>query len=460
MGIFPILLGAAVSAGGLWLPLSFATAASLLLVALLRMPRGAALARPGWLIVEVPVLFLLLSTLVFRIRGSEDILADPLDPAGLFRIGCLGLAALLGMLAWSSPPSVTALPRVASPRPIRLYTVYVVIAFAGVLASRARLLTLFHAGEIAVALLVLFSAGRAYGPAAYKRILSVVYWFQVTLIAVVWLEVYLLPGQAVTRVNSPLPLQVEGVFPSIDHNGVGTLGAIMFVWSLGRFLTPDVEGQPRGKLALLLSFVGLVTLLAAQYRTGYIAAALALLLVLVFRYRKILLIVLGSVALVLASSAANRAEPFLLRGESPEQASELSSRVDWWKLAIPVWKESPLIGGGLLTATRLEVLTPIGQESTSTIHSTWVEALVGTGVTGLLMLAVAFLVLLWRAFRRAQAGEIVPLLLLTIIGVRSLTGTTFEASGRSLLIFLALAFLVSDRGRRVPVLLTYRRPSW
>jgi len=38
----------------------------------------------------------------------------------------------------------------------------------------------------------------------------------------------------------------------------------------------------------------------------------------------------------------------------------------------------------------------------------------------------------------------VPLVVLTVLAIRSVTGTTFEASGRSLLIFLAFALILDD----------------
>ena len=453
MGIFPLLLGAAVSAGGRWPLLSVAAAGSLFLISVFPIGRVKAVSQAGRWMVEVPVLLLLLSTLVLRIRGSADILEHPLDPAGFFRIACLGLAAFLGLLACLSPrhPSLSGPPTAS--RPIRLYVAYLVIVLLGVLVSPAPFLTLFHAAELAIALIVLIAAGRAFGPTAYQRILHTLYWFQVTLIALVWIEVFLLPGKALTAVKSPIHWQIEGVYPSIDHNGVGTLGAIVFVWSLGRFLSGsrDDENGRRSASSLLLSLLGLITLVGAQYRTGYIALMASLVLLLVLQYPRVLLILLFATGVVFASTPANKAEPFLLRGETPEEASGLSSRVDWWKLAIPVWKESPIIGGGLLTATRLDVLAPIGRESTSTIHSTWVEALVGTGVLGVFMLGASFLVLLWRAFRRAVAGHVIPMLLLVVIGVRSLTGTTFEASGRSLLMFLTLAFILNDRTLRTRV---------
>lgn len=456
-----LVLGtAAIVAGGGWAVGALAFVA-LLVSAALVIPVLARRTRPrqGLLAVEVPVLLLLLSTLVFRIRGTGDIEENPLDPAGLFRLGALALALALSGLAYlSSQPrkgeeaAVQAVPS----RPFRLYTLYAAWVFVGVLVSPFPFLTVFHAIDLVAGVLVLRAAVRAVGPEATKRIESLLYWFSVALLITVWIGVVALPGEAITRVASPIPFQIKGVVPHQPENGVGTLGAILAVWSLGRFFSPRVENAPRRSVSLMIVALGLISLIAAQYRTGYIAVVLGIIILLAFRGRNLLalaIILAVGVALLWGRVFADQAEPLLLRGESFDAASNLSSRVDWWELAIPAWQEAPLTGQGLLTATRFEVLAPIGLDDTSTIHSTWIEALVGTGLVGTALLAAFFLTMLGRSLSEAiqPAGRIVPLLLVSVIGVRSITGTTFEASGRTMLIMLTMALVLNDlrrHGRR------------
>jgi hypothetical protein len=40
------------------------------------------------------------STLVLRVRGSSEIADNPLDLAGIFRIGTMSAAALVSLLLW------------------------------------------------------------------------------------------------------------------------------------------------------------------------------------------------------------------------------------------------------------------------------------------------------------------------------------------------------------------------
>jgi O-antigen ligase len=395
------------------------------------------------LAVEVPVLAVLVSGLVFRVRANEQITENPLDTAGLFRVAFLGLALLLAAVAFMNGRHA-AIPS----RPIRLYTLYAVTALVGAASSAVPLKTLFHVGELFIILFVFVAAVRSAGPEAPPRIEATIYWFQVALMASVWLGVILFPGQALLPVESPIPWQLVGVIPAVASNGVGTLGAVLAVWSLSRFFSPHAErASPR--LSLAIAAAAFVTLVAAQYRTGYIAFVVGVVILLALRRRAILvaLVLAAGIGLVvLGQSFAQEAQPVLLRGESPTEASRLSGRLDFWTHAIPVWQESPLFGRGLLTATRFEVLGAIGRDETSTIHSTWVEALVGTGVVGVALLAASYLVVLRRAFRSAVAptGRVVPLVVLIVIAIRSVTGTTFEASGRSLLTLLVFALVLND----------------
>jgi len=435
--------GIAAAIPGPWTFLMAGSIVALLLATLVPAAPTRTMSRSGSLAVEVPVLALLASGLVFRLRGTEEILDNPLDAAGLFRVAFLALALFLAAVGFMNGRQSGI-----RSRPFRLYALYAATALIGAAGSADPLLTIFHAGELLIALFVFVAAVRSAGPEAPFRIELTIYWFQVTLMGTVWLSVILFPGQAIIPVNSPIPWQIQGVVPAVASNGVGTLGAILALWSLARFLSPVAErSSPR--LSLGIAAAGFVTLVAAQYRTGYVAFAVGLVILLALRGRALLaaLVLVAGVGLALVGQGfAQDAQPLLLRGQSPQQASQLSSRVQWWSDALPVWRESPLFGRGLLTATRFEVLSEIGRGETSTIHSTWVEALVGTGLVGIAILAVSLLVLLTRAFRSALAptGRIAPLVVLTVIAIRSVTGTTIEASGRSLLIFLVFALILDD----------------
>ena len=125
------------------------------------------------------------------------------------------------------------------------------------------------------------------------------------------------------------------------------------------------------------------------------------------------------------------------RGESEEQVSGLNSRVSWWELGLDAVERSPVVGVGLGSGTRFDVFGVESERTTSTVHGTWVETFVGTGYVGLLLLGGAVVsgwVLAVRCARRTD--QLLPIILLAALTVRSISGTTFEQGSLFLLVFL------------------------
>ena len=443
--------------------------------------RGAPRSRfcPGYWAVEVPVLLLLISTLVFRLRDAQALAANPLDQAAIFRVGCVGSALLLGWIALMLPgrshlDDQGTRERLTS-RPFRLFSLYVLVVFVGALTSVLPLLTAYRGVELATLLVVYAGARRAVGPAATRRIENTLYGWIIASLALVWMEALLFPQEAFVHITSPIPVQLQGVYPAISSNGVGGLGALLALWSLGR-LGRGTEG-PRSRLNVPLAVLGLLTLVAGQYRTGYVATMLGLVLLLALWKRLALSgLLLLSAALVALSGPLllARAQPYILRGQSQQQASQLSGRLYFWELAIPVWKRSPLIGRGLITASRFEVLAPAGLGGTSTIHGTWIEALLGTGIIGVGLLGASVLVT-WRRALVASFGQatrdrrVVPVLILTTLSVQSLTGSDFAVFGFGTLLYVAVALSLRDaspyheppgKGQKSTSLVGKSSPRW
>jgi len=416
-------------------------------------------APPAWILVrrrlgthafavEAPVILLLLSTLVWRIRDAESLATDPLDPAGSLRLACVGLAALLGLFSLTdrarSDVRVLTLP-------FGLYCLYVYVVFAGAPLSVEPFLTGYRGVELVTGVFVIAGAFRTVGDAAGARIMSALYWWFVAIIASVWIGVVLFPGEALNQLErSPLPWQIRGVVPAVSSNGVGTAAVIVGVWSFALLVSRGERPAPRRAFLVASLPISVLTLVFAQYRTGYVAIVAGVLTVLLLRRRGMAAWVIMAGVLVASTWGAvllERAQPVVLRGASPEDAAKLSSRLQWWSDALPVWRESPLIGKGLLTATRFEVLAEIGRTKTSTIHGTWVEALVGTGIIGIAFLAAATLTVARRAFAEAshRGGRLVPIVMVVTLLIRSLTGSTFEVFGAPYLLMLVLGVWLPNR---------------
>jgi len=401
------------------------------------------------LAVEVPIVLLLLASLTWRVRSTENLAVNPLDTSGILRTVCVGIAGLLGAVALISKPS----PRGSRlPWAIRMYCVYVLVVFLGALPSVHPSLTAYRSIELATSVLVLLGAAAWAGADATRRLEVTLYWFVVALVGSVWLGVALYPDRAIEHYLDrlvPVPFSLVGAYPLISSNGVGTLGVLLAGWSIGRIHWYErYEGnRPTPALMYLLALAGIVTLGASQYRTGYVAAIIAGATLLIVR-RKWLLVGgscgLAAIVLIWKPTIVGEFLPFVLRGSSVEELKGLSGRVEWWQAALTIWQESPLIGRGLLTATRFEVFARMGLSETSSVHSTWVEALVGSGLLGVVPLGLSFLIVAQHGLNavRIERARYLPTVLLAVLGVRSVTGSTFESFGYQQLIFLWAAWAV------------------
>jgi hypothetical protein len=447
--LLALLLGRAVAMGGQFTILAFLLA---ILIA------AGALAWSffehrsviGYIAIEVPALLICASTLVFRARDTEAIAANPLDPAGFFRVLCVGAALMFGLGSLLTPVERqnTFVGRVTS-RPFRLYVAYVFVVFLGAAFSVSPTLTIYRGVELAALVAVVGGAARIGGRRALQRVEHVLYWFFVALVSSAWVGAILFPGRGLDPIDSPIPYQLNGIFPSVSSNGLGLLGVLLLFWSIGRLMAPQHELNVRPRITKMVAILGFITLIFAQYRTGYASALVGLVILLFVRRQVGLASLFATVAVAFVlwgPSLVETIQPIALRGQTVERAQELSGRQSWWEAAIPVWKKSPVLGRGLLTATRFEVLAELGRGTTSTIHSTWIEALVGTGVVGISLLVAFFLTMWKRSIGEAlrPGGRLVPILIMTIFSLRTYTGTTFEGAGTDTLLFLTIALSLRD----------------
>jgi hypothetical protein len=439
--------GAATAAGGKLVLIGLAIALLPFVALLIDNAIRGVQGRVGIFTVEVPLVLLLVSDMTFRVRTTEDLSNNPFDAAGIIRAALQCTALFLALVVLLSPGKRELGVRLTT-RPFRLYCAYVIAAAAGIAMSQAPVLTAYRVFEVVVAIAVIGAALHNGGSAALPRVERALYWWLTAIVIVCWLNAVIAPHSAILHPrNSPLHWQLQPVFPVIPANSVGFLGLCLAFWSGARLRAPKRIDFPRPAVLKAFTALGVITLLAAQYRTGYVALVVGIVVLLAARGRKFLLtaaLIGGILVAIWAPRVPTTAESFALRGAKTTQLGQLNGRVNWWSLALPVWHTSPIIGRGLLTATRF-ALASGGFGDTNTIHNTWVETVVGTGIAGTTILALALLVGMGRGFRLAKRGDLVPLLLLVAIAVRSITGNTVEAYRMSTLFFIWAVLSLRDR---------------
>ena len=378
---------------------------------------------------------LVASTFVWRTRTTVALDSNPLDAAALVRVALVVAAGVAAVILASHQPLTRALP--AS---LRLLGAYVAVAAISGLASPLPLQGSYRAFELGVGFLAAVTAMsllQERSPAIVVRFLVRVLG---AILAVVWIESLVVPARAWSPSVSVLPYELQGYLPQYSSNTVGLLGGLLALYGLAE------AGSSRRASGLAL-VAGLVTLVASQYRTGIVAFIAVGLLVLLKRHpARVAVLAVAAVPVVVAFGWGRLSEQSVeVFGKGrPELVGSLDSRTVYWRAAEPFIHQRLLLGWGLNVESR-RVLASLGDQTTSTIHSTWVEALLGTGVVGTGLLALAFISGLRQAVRaRGSPLGLAVAAMLAFMFIRSITGTTVEIFDIGFLLFVALAFAAAQ----------------
>lgn len=378
-------------------------------------------------------ILLIVSTFVWRVRTTDALVSNPLDKAAMVRVALVALAGVLVLVHLLRHSTRAPLP-VA----VVLLIPYVGAAVVSAVGSPLPLFGLYRAFELSVGLAAIVAVTTA-DRAEWRKALDLMLAAFGGIIALAWLEGVTMPTRGWEVVNGVVSHALIGYFPAFSSNSLGAYGAVLAIWGIAQLDSPHY----RPCVVRLAASGGLLTVLATQYRTGIVAFLLALTYVACQRRRGLFaFVVLAGALLVTASgdwsAIRTRTQVAFARGNS-DAVSTLDSRSIYWHAAEPYIKARPAFGWGLNVGTR-KVLSTLGLQETSTIHSTWFEALLGTGFVGTIFLAGAFLALLAAALSRERDRDKAAIVgIVIILLVRSLTGTTVELFDVMMLLFGALA---------------------
>ena len=220
-------------------------------------PRRAPRARLGGrqVLALIALYLVLASTLVFRQRTATELSADPLDLAGQFRVISLVGACIVACASMVSRSF--NLRRV--PAAGWLVIAYVAVVPLAIPEAVSVSLVLFKWTELVAFVVVWLALTRAFpdDTAVPLRHFGIAIGLELTAVLA---GIVLYPGQAVIETDGILPFQLQGHLPQVSANEVGTLALVVVAFGLGR------ERVNAGLVAL-----GVALVVAAQYRTGYIA---------------------------------------------------------------------------------------------------------------------------------------------------------------------------------------------
>lgn len=242
---------------------------------------------------------------------------------------------------------------------------------------------------LVVLLLAVYSANSFRNIADYLNWSRIYYIWLILLLISIVLGALFLPSVAFSgleEVSLSGTGLLQGVYPRINPNSVSAYFGALLVICVSRYI------DDRKKRYVLLALLSLFFMGLAHGRSGFLGAFVGVIVVLVLRrqYSYIFLAVFLAFSLAVVSGLGDTFLAFFQRGQSEEQLLRLTGRFTLWEYAIQHYVvEKPFVGYGAYAGGRFLVLKDtVGWSS---LHSAWMEVLVGTGLIGGLLLVVSFL---------------------------------------------------------------------
>ena len=355
---------------------------------------------------------LFVSFQTWRKRTSAESYSNPVDSAAALRIllvGGVGLVLLLQLflrrLSWLKSIT-TGIPGVL--------TWFTLTCMLSTVWSVYWEWTLYKACEYSVDVAML--AVVVYVIQSDQDLTSWFEWTWVlygTLLCMVWFWVPVDPSAALSNKLEygesgigVIGVQLIGVFPDVASNDIGQHGALMASVALARLL-PFTRQRRNTLWYLALLMFGLVTMLFAQCRSAIAGWCLAVFCIFLFSKRVLqgAVIALSGALVFVLSGLGSLTWTYLQRGQSTAQMTSLSSRLSWWSVAWEKFTDHPLTGLGAWAAGRFGVLAKLGHKLTASMHSDWVEIIVGTGIWGIIPILIVMVWTWWILLRFIRDPE-------------------------------------------------------
>jgi O-antigen ligase len=347
-------------------------------------------------------LVIVASNFVFRTRDFESAEQQPLDLAAIYRISLVGITAFLltVRLVLKRPNWLGSLFRGL----VGIMAAFALICVLSSIWSVNPPWTLYKSLEylVDVSLLAAILA-TVQSTESLNTLLDWTWLIIGGLVVTAWVEAPIWPAEALEGaggyMGGPLQYRLSGVYPGQGYNMLGTYGAILGTIAICRLLSVRGKRFDRAWYGMVLVLAS-ITMIFAQTRSAIAGFVVGVLLVLIFTKRVGLGMLLGAtsaVAMVLTGAGRVVLE-FLERGQTHEQITSLSARIDWWTVAWEAFKLHPFRGYGAFAAAMV-VFPKLGVKEITPLHSDYVEALVGTGIWGPLLLIASLLGAWWVLVR-------------------------------------------------------------
>ena len=384
---------------------------------------------------------LFISIFLWRGRSSAELITNPVDEVAFLRMAEVSMACILSLFMFR----VSAVSHILTGL-LPFMFIYSILALISSLYSSFQLYTLWKAFETSVGvLLIAVTLSRIGDFEDMKAVSDLILGLFGFLLIMIWVGAAIEPSRAFLK-KGFLGFMLAGVFPIINPNAVGFIGALLGIVAFCRMF--NVKTTKDRIFYQNIFFVSLVTLILAQARTslaGFLLAALFW-LALNKKIRWLTFLVLLGGIVALNSGLSDYIIAYFKRGQSEEVFTTLSGRTIAWAHAWNMFKKSPIIGYGFASGARFDVLKGLGMVG---LHGSLFDVLVNLGILGLvpwLMAVIGTWVYLLRIFFRygnqmrpdikAYHTEIIAIM--TILTLRAVTGTAIVMHDKEFILFLLI----------------------
>ncbi len=253
----------AIASGQTKLSVAYALAPMLLLVGL-SIAKLASRVRPAARSLAIMWVLLVASTFVWRGRTTAQLNSNPLDSAGLLRVALVAFAGLLAVGFFTRHRVRT----LSLPPALGWFCAYLGVATASAVASPLPLQAFYRVFEFAVGVLaIVIVALSIEAPGRPRFLFRLAHTTIAALLTVAWIEALVMPRRGWEPTGGIDPYTLHGYLPVYASNSIGTYGGLLAIMSL-----PFIGKQhPTARYQRVCVAVGIITLLATQYRTGIVA---------------------------------------------------------------------------------------------------------------------------------------------------------------------------------------------
>ncbi len=202
--------------------------------------------------------------------------------------------------------------------------------------------------------------------------------------------------------------RLQSVIPMGSANAMAGVAAMVAILALSRLLPIEPLKRPARAFYIAVFLLGFSCLLVAKTRNALAGFVFAVCLLFFFsrRIRSAAIVAVTATILMAVSSFQGPVYDYLTRGQSEEAMTSLTGRMDWWTFAWEQFRHHPVTGLGAYAGGKFAVLSVIGWEEASSLHSDYIETIVGSGLGGLLPLLAALIGTWWFLARFVRDGSL------------------------------------------------------